>query len=188
MHRTICSLLCFFIILTSCSRDSAPDETKQVYERLHGKYKAVSSISSEAVDVNLDGTALINILSEMPYLEHCNLELRVTSKEKILLYQIWPEQYFSYGTEPTGYDPSLPVLYARQGATFTFSLDANNSNLQLSSDSSPSPDPDRFPVPTSVIAEGSDRIKIVLSKRLYTSAGWKTVTITTLYERYTMTT
>ncbi len=184
MHRTIYSLLCSSIILTSCIRDSAPDETRQVYERLHGKYKAVSSISSEAVDVNLDGTASINILAEIPDLEHCNLEIRILSEG--LLCQFWPQQFVGHGTEPAGYDPSLTVHYANQGITRTFPIDANSSVLQLQSDTQPLPDLNRFPFPTAVTVESTNMIKIVFSKRLYTSAGWKTVTVTTLYERYTM--
>lgn len=188
MHRMIYSLLCFFIILSGCSRDTTPDETAQVYERLHGKYKAVNAISSDAVDVNLDGTASINILSEIPDLANADLEIRIVSKDQFLLYQSWPEQYIGSGAEPAGYDPSLAVNYARQGATRSFSWDASSVNLQLDPDTAPLPDPDRFTFPTTVTIEGTDRIKIVFSKKLYTSAGWKTVTITTLYERYTMTT
>lgn len=188
MHRMIYSLLCFFIVLSGCSRDATPDETARIYERLHGKYKAVNSISSESVDVNLDGTASINILSEIPDLADADLEVRIVSKEQFLLYQSWPEQYISGDTEPTGYDPSLAVNYARQGVGRSFSLDANSAALQLHPDTTPLPDPDRFTFPTAVTIEGTDRIKIIFSKRLYTSAGWKTVTITTLYERYTMTT
>ena len=184
MRRIIHLLLCSFAIL-GCSRDAAPDETSQIHERLNGKYKAVSSISSETVDVNLDGTASINILTEIPELGQSNLEIRIVSKQKSLFCQFWPQQLFAYGINPTGYDPSLSVNYANQGISRIFSLDDSQSSLQLAPDTSPLPDLDRFPFPVSVTIEEPESIRVVISKRLYTSAGWKTVTITTLYERYT---
>lgn len=188
MHRIMCFLICSITIITGCSRDHSPDKTKQVYERLHGKYNAVSSVSSEAVDVNLDGTATHNILSEIPDLANCDLEIRIVAKDNFLLSQSWPEQYIGHGIIPAGYDPSLTVNYARQGVTRTFSLDASQSSIQVHPDTAPLPDPTRFPFPQAVTVEETDRIKIVFSKKLYTSAGWKTTTITTIYERYTMTT
>ena len=185
-HKLLVSSL--LIITTSCNRNaSVPDETKQVYERLHGKYEAISSFSSEAVDVNLDGTATNDMLSEIPDLANCNLEIHIT-EGNFLLLQFWPEQYIGHDIEPAGYDSSLAVNYAKQGVTRTFSLNAANTNIQVNADTTPKPDPVRFPFPAAVTIEGKDTVKIVFSKKLYTSTGWKTVSITTTYKRYTMTT
>ncbi|HEX6426606.1 MAG TPA: hypothetical protein VF008_02925 [Niastella sp.] len=186
MYRIIYFLICSVTILSSCSRDKdATDNTKQVYERLHGKYKAVSSISSEAVDVNLDGTVSTDVLSEIPDLAECNLEILIVSKDKFLLIQSWPEQYVGY-PEPAGYDPSLGVNYARQGVLRTFSLDETNNMLEVHADTYQVAE--RFVFPSAVTIEGAETIKIVFSKKLYTSAGWKIATITTTYKRYTMAT
>jgi len=186
MNRTIYFLVCI-ILATGCSRNaSSPDKTKQIYERLHGKYNVVSSVSNEAVDVNLDGNATIDMLSEIPYLAYSDLEIRIVDKKVFLLAQFWPEQYIGADTEPTGYDPSLAVGYANQCATRTFSFDPAGNNIQVNADTEPKPDPRHFPFPTSVTTEGEGVVKIVFSKKLYTTAGWKNVVITTIYKRYTM--
>lgn len=186
MYRIIYFLICSVIILSSCSRNKDADNTKQVYDRLHGKYKAVSSISTEAIDVNLDGTPSTDILSEIPDLAQCYLEIRIVSKDNFLFDHPWPEQFVGHGPEPAGYDPSLAVNYARQGVTRTFSLDETNNIIEVHPDTYDVPA--RFVFPSAVTIEGADTIKIVFSKRLYTSAGWKTTTITTIYRRWTMVT
>ena len=174
MNRIIYLLICT-VLTSSCSHHaSAPDETQQIYERLHGKYKAVSAVGSEAADVNLDGTATKDMLSELPELASCDLEIRIVAKNNFLLAQFWPEQFVGYGVEPTGYDPSLVVNYARQAMTHTFSLDVSGNSLQVNGGDAV------------VTIEGKDTIKVVISKKLYTSTGWKTISITGVYHRYTM--
>lgn len=180
MNRIFYFLIFTITITAGCRRDhSAPDNTKEVYERLHGKYKATSSVSSEAVDVNMDGIATNDILSEIPDLQHCNLEIRIVAKNNFLLVQSWPEQYIAAGS-------LILVNYVRQGVVRTFLLNANQTTILVNQDTIS--DPVRFPMPASVSIEGIDTIKIVFSKKLYTSAGWKTTSITTVYNRYTMTT
>ena len=187
MYRIIYFLICSVTILTSCSRHKdAADNTKQVYERLHGKYEVVSSISTEAVDVNLDGTSSTDMLTEITDLAGTNLEIRIVSKDKFYFMHFWPEQLFGYGPEPAGYDPSLTVNFARQGVSRTFSLDEANNRLEIHADTYQVPE--RFTFPSAVTIEGADTIKLVFSKRLYTLAGWKTATITTIYKRWTMVT
>jgi hypothetical protein len=185
MYRIIYILICSATILSSCSRDKDADNTKQLYERFHGKYKAVSSISTEAVDVNLDGTPTTDILTEIPELANCDLEIRIVSKDNFLFIHSWPEQFVCC-PEPAGYDPSLAVNYARQGVTRTFSVDETNNRLDIHADTYQVAE--RFVFPSAVTIEGPDTIKIVFSKKLYTSAGWKTTTITTIYKRWTMVT
>lgn len=187
MKHTIFFLFCMVVAASSCSRHaSAPDHTKQVYDQLHGKYKVVSSISSEAADVNLDGTATSNMLSELSELADCDLEVRIVDKDNFLLVQFWPQQFVGYGTAPVGYDPSVTVNYARQAVVRKFSVNTISHIIQVKADPDPKPDMLLFPFPVSVTTEGDDTIQVVISKKLYTSAGWKTVDITTLYHRYTM--
>lgn len=185
MHRIIYLFICVAIFITSCRRDGSPDKTKEIHERLHGKYKVISSISNDAVDVNLDGTATTNILSEIPDLAHANLVILIVAKDNFLFCQSWPEQYIGHNVIPSGYDPSLVVNYANQGVTRTFSLDATYNNIQVKPDTNPPPIAERFPLPTTVTVEGTNTVKVVFSKKLYTTAGWKTTTITTIYEQYT---
>ena len=54
-------------------------EINLLYERFHGKYKIISSTSSEPLDVNFDGVASTNLLQEIVALANDGsfLELRV---------------------------------------------------------------------------------------------------------------
>ena len=186
MKHVLFFLFCI-VVAVSCSRhDSAPDQTKQAYDQLHGKYKVVSSVSNEAADANLDGTATSNMLSELSELADCDLEVRIVGKDNFLLVQFWPQQFVGYGPAPADYDPSVVVNYARQAVARKFSLNATQHTIQVNADPDPKPDMLLFPFPASVTIEGDDTIQVVISKKLYTSAGWKIVDITTLYHRYTM--
>jgi hypothetical protein len=185
MLRIIFFLLCGITLMGSCKRDDGPDQATLNRERLQGKYRIVSSISSEAVDINLDGTAGNNMLSEITDLEGTDLVILI--RDKFFLMHNWSEQYFGYGAPPAGYDSSFLVHYVRQALSRTFSVDAGGKTIHVHKDTEPTPDPLglRFTFPEAVSIEGENTITIVFTKKLYTSAGWKTTTITTIYERYT---
>jgi hypothetical protein len=176
-------LICIPVLLTSCSRkDSLADTTRIIHDQLHGKYKAISSISNDAVDINLDGSASTDILAELPALTKAfsNLEILIQTKEKFLLCAYWPQQDLGYGVPP-----NVAVNYVNQGTVRLFTLKENNNEILVKPDEAPL-DPERFPFPSSVTIEGPDLIKIVLDRKLYTSKGWITTTITTVYQRFTM--
>jgi hypothetical protein len=175
--------LIFFVLFLNngCRRDGA-NYNKQVHDRLHGKYKVVSSTTSQAVDVDMDGTANIDLLSEMDYLNNCEFAILIAEKREFLFSLLWPEQYLNPGVNPP------MVNFACQGRGRFFTIAADNTTLVLKPDDIPSPDPDRWNFPSSVTITGKDRIQVVLNKKLFTSAGWQSVTITTVYERYTMVT
>ena len=184
--------------LASCSPDDpAPNEdVNALYQQFHGKYKAVSSVSSEAIDVNLDGLASTDMLAEIPDLTLQNsnyLELRIYGPGKLregnafILTQWWPEQDIRtkanklWNGEPIDYDPHLSVYYAMQGSPryFSFSTDL----MQILVRPSENENPFRWQRPESVTVEGAGRMRVVNKRRLYTRAGVKEVTITTVYVR-----
>jgi len=172
-----------------CSRkDTATDNTTQIHDQLHGKYKAISSVSNDAVDINLDGAASTDILTELPDLAmaYSNLEIRIIDKNKFLLSESWPQQYLSYGANPDIYSPSVAVGYATQGIDRFFTLKENSQEILVKPDTGSIPDLIKFPFPSSVTIEGPGLIKIVLVRKFYTSKGSVTTTITTVYKRFTM--
>lgn len=136
------------------------------------------------VDANLDGTTSVFMNSELTDLQNCDLEITI-KKDSYILHQSWPEQFLPYGPEPSGYDPAIGVIWARQGVSRRFSLDSSLSTLQVNPDS-PLIEKPRVAFPESVKMVITDHIEIVFTKRLYTTAGWKTVKITTMYERFKM--
>ena len=189
--------------LASCSRDDvAPNEdVPMLYEKFHGKYKAIRSISSEAIDVNLDGRVSTDMIQEIPELTSAYrnyLELRIygpnkyRSKNAFLFTQSWPEQYIwtdnkRWEGEAIDYQPGLSVNYAMQGTTryFSFSPDLNHLQVQPSTNENTF----RWVFPQSAtIDKLTGTIRVVNKRRLYTSTGVKEVIIATVYERYTMVT
>jgi hypothetical protein len=179
------------------------DDTELLHQRFHGKYKIISSISNEAVDVNLDGTKSSNLLEEIADLNFQDrkqfaIEIRIYGPSKehlqsgLLFTQAWPEQYLQTsqgswnGGELLSYDPAYSVSYVMQGTvrTFTFSDDLRQIIVNPNEN-----DPSlRWVRPESVHVQADGRLQVVNKRRLYTREGVKAVTITTLYERFTMTT
>lgn len=188
MTRILLFIICSIVITASCKRESAPDNFPKIYERFHGKYKATNSLSSEAVDVNMDGAATTNLLTEIPDLKNCNLEIRIVNKDNFLFIPFWPEQLIGNGLLPATYDPSLVVHYLRQALTYTFTFDEPNARLNVKAGQQPQTGTIQYSFPAAVTVEAPDTIELEFSKKLYTSAGWKTVTVTTVYKRYTMAT
>jgi hypothetical protein len=173
------------MVLSSCSRSEAEEHEEDktaLFQQLHGKYKVISSRSSEAIDINMDGMADENLLSEIADLVNTHLEMHLNTE--FLFSQFWPEQYFSPGSEPPAYDPTIVVHYARQGVVRRFKVDNARKQISLLPDEG-AVDP-RFVRPDLITIEANSRVEVITHKRLYTHAGWKTVRITTLYERYTM--
>lgn len=190
--------------LAGCApRDPAPNEdVNLLYQRFHGKYKVIRSVSSEAIDVNLDGKASTDMVQEIPQLTspyRNYLELRIygpskyRSENAFLLTQWWPEQDIFIPTNKTQrwegelieYQPGLSVNYAMQGTSRYFSFSPDLSELQVQPTTNENAF--RWVFPQSVTIEKSTgNIQVVNKRRLYTRTGVKEVVITTVYQRYTI--
>lgn len=204
------------LCLAGCSRDnSAPnpvvvtpapapnEDIGALFKQFHGKYKIITSISNEAVDVNLDGTVSTDMMLEIPELvtsqgQQYYTELRIygpsqhSSTPGFLFTQWWPEQYIRVGNEEwdggqyLDYLPDRSVSYIFQGSVrrFSFSPDLKQITVQPNENERPF----RWIRPESAMVDNTGRLRIVNKRRLYTRAGVKEVVITTVYERYTMST
>ncbi|MCC9136461.1 hypothetical protein ACFSKU_06380 [Pontibacter silvestris] len=132
----------------------------------------------------MDGRASTNLLEEIEELPNAELDLRIYgrtnkhSENSFLFTQFWPEQYISEGD-------ILFVDYALQAVGRYFKFDQTVNTLLITPNEDTTVSLDRFPLPQAVTIEDNDQIEVIISKLLYTSDGWKTVTITTLYKRYT---
>ena len=177
---------------------SPKEDVEALYQRFHGKYKVISSTSSQPLDINFDGVSSNDLLKEILELNYSGafLELRVKSLDRsvFLFSQFWPEQYISTyygpsqwnGCDTLSYNPSHLVNYANQAGLYRFSLSDDLSQLLVAADEKA--DKIRWVKPESVFIEAKDRLRLVNKRRLYTREGVKEVTITTVYERFTMTT
>lgn len=196
------------LTISGCKKDNnEPDiraeEAQKVavlQDRFHGKYGIVSSVSNEAVDINMDGVSSTNLFEEIDILPfemnyHFDVEVRIydpnpiSSKPSYLFSQAWPEQYISLDNgEWTGgpnlnYDPALQIHFLRQGTArqFTFSDDTKLFNV-LSTENE---NPYRWVKPESVEVGATGRLTVVNKRYLYTKSGVKQVLITSVYERFT---
>ena len=188
------------LFLIGCSPVLPPpnENVNLLYERFHGKYEVIQSVSNEAIDVNLDGKATNDMLVEIPELseKYRNyLELRIYGKStynpdlSFLFVQWWPEQYIwvnnkRWEGESLDYQPGLIVNYAMQGSTRRFSFSPDLKQITVQSDETQNSF--RWVKPESVTVNADNTIQVVNKRRLYTSAGVNDVVITTLYKRYTM--
>ncbi|MEZ0483858.1 hypothetical protein [Fibrella aquatica] len=186
------------LFLFGCNSEPAPDPA--LYDRFHGKYQVVSSISNEAIDVNLDGKTSVDLLQEIPTLIDSDLLILVSNDSgtrllsDFLIVQAWPEQYFwpdgrnqAWNGEPVAYDHRMTINYAIQGSTRTFSFSPDYMTIIVN----PSTNDDQsvhWKRPESVMVEGTNTIRVINKRIIYTSSGTKEVLITTNYKRYTKTT
>lgn len=199
-----CALLAGLWLAGCAPKEPAPNEdVNLLYQRFHSKYNVISSVSSEAIDVNLDCKVSTDMTEEIPQLAPeygQQLELRIygrnknSTKNTFLFNQSWPEQHIWILTsnkvwdgEHIEYQPGLLVNYNKQGTVRYFSFSPNLSQLQVQPATNENAFRWVFPQ-SATINKSTGTIQIVNKRRLYTSAGVKEVVITTVYERYMMST
>ncbi|QHT66586.1 hypothetical protein GXP67_07915 [Rhodocytophaga rosea] len=195
--KSLLELLCLFC-LGACQQTEEvnPNQNVQIlYEQFHGKYKIVHSTSSLALDVNLDGKASTDMLEELPDLPNTLIEVRINrrnqynSQPSFYFVHYWPKQELDlhgFQVEPTNYDPNITAQFSTKVVSWGFAFDPALTHLILEPQSTSLIDPDIFTPPQKIVIEGNERMEVTLTKRLYTSSGWKIVEIVTVYERYTM--
>ncbi|MEQ9442625.1 MAG: hypothetical protein RIG62_26530 [Cyclobacteriaceae bacterium] len=187
----------FMIIMASCDEPEVvqiDDNTfEEIYQQFHGKYQIVQSMSEQAVDIDGDGRKSTDMLAEIPNLSSTNLALRIYNRSftqlDTIIYlftQAWSEQIIS--SRDLANDTTLSPAYAIQGATRTFTLNETRDTLRVVQADADGIDLEQFPLPEEVSVDAVGQIKVVVRKKLFTSDGWQTVKITTLYSRYTMAT
>ena len=186
--------------LVACQQGDATltpkDDVEALYQRFHGKYKVISSTSSQPLDVNFDGVSSNDLLKEIRDLNYsgASLELRVKSVygPVFLFSQAWPEQYVRTYYGPTqwngwdtlSYNPTHLVSYANQAGPYRFSFTDDLSQILVTA--AGKADTIRWVKPESVFIEAKDRLRVTNKRRIYTRQGVKEVRITTIYERFTI--
>lgn len=201
--------LCPIVLSTlfSCNKDKPISDAEIVEaqklaalrDQFHGQYHIVSSVSSEAVDIDMDGESSTDLFEEIDILPfeknyHFDVELRIygpgplTTKPTYLFSQSWPEQYIHTGNEEwTGgpgldYDPSLRMDFLRQGTPRQFSFSEDLKSIRVIPGDNENPY--RWVKPESVTVDSANRLVIVNKRYLYTKGGVKQVSITSVYERF----
>ncbi|MHA4739602.1 hypothetical protein [Dyadobacter sp. MSC1_007] len=195
--------------MPACKTGDSPipqnENVDLLYEQFHGRYKIVSSETSEALDVNLDGVASINLMTELEALQDeplmgPSIEVRIHKASKAApapgfsFMQAWPEQFLRMG--PGKVWDGIEMIPFNPNYSFAYDLKVLYRKLAFSEDLktltiTPSEGENTFflqSVPKSVNVQPDGKIVVVTERKIYTSSGVKEVLITTVFERYTMTT
>ncbi|RDC65184.1 hypothetical protein [Adhaeribacter pallidiroseus] len=189
MKTYLLLVVLIMVTVTSCHESAvAPQEDLSLLNnKFHGKYKIVTSTSNIAVDINRDGKASTDLMQEIDYLTEAELDIRIYPKNNnsnskhFLFSQLWQQQFISPNTTDT------VINYALQGVVRSFEFSQNLDRILVSPDEN-QVDLKLFPLPDTVTIVAKEQIEVVMQKLIYTTNGWKSLTITTLYKRYTKTT
>ncbi|REA60067.1 hypothetical protein DSL64_15395 [Dyadobacter luteus] len=201
----ICPILLLAVL--GCKKDEAvldaeiieAQKVATLQNQFHGKYGIVSSVSNEAVDINMDGVSSTNLFEEIDVLPseknyHFDVEVRIyvgnlSAGTAYIFSQAWPEQYIQVENEEWAggpgldYHPSLQMSFVRQGTARQFYFSSDRKLLHVLPGEKENPY--RWVKPESVVVDPAGRLVIVNKRYLYTKNGVKQVSITSVYERFT---
>ncbi|REA63994.1 hypothetical protein DSL64_00005 [Dyadobacter luteus] len=209
MKNLLISTLVLIQMLGCKSNEQIPQqETRNIdalYQQFHGKYRIVSAVSNEEVDVNLDGKASTDLLTEIEELTIGSLtnpysEIRIYKPSQLnpeasfLFTQAWPQQFVRMGNgkvwdglEMIAYNPNYSFAYDMKVVVRKFDFSEDLKQLTVVPDNSEAPIfLQSSPKSVSVLDDG--KIVVTADRKIYTSEGVKQITVTTTYERFTMTT
>ena len=193
MKTSVLFLLTGLVSLTACKQSVEVTPNRNVaalQEQFHGKYKPLHSTSNQALDINRDGKASTDMLEEISDLSQTWVEVRIYDKSQYntkpsfsFIHQ-WPKQELR-PAEPTVNNPLTRLSYSTKVVFWSFSLDEALSQLNLEPNASYLAYPELYSPLETVLVKENGRLQVTLTKRLYTTEGWKTVQIVSLYERFT---
>lgn len=192
MKTSLLFFLAALVSLTACqqSDEIAPHEdVPALQEQFQGTYQPIQSVSNVAIDVNQDGKATTDMLAEISELPNMITIVSISGKSpydpkpSFVFVHHWPKQWVG-SVEPTDYDPNIKPAYDRKVIFWRFAFDRSLTQLLIKPDPNYLTDPDLYSPLQTVLVKGQELIEVTLTKRLYTTVGWQTVQIVTLYERF----
>ncbi len=185
MKKGLLITLSIFLLM-SCSKE---DNLGQIKEKFHGKYEIISSVSSEPVDLNMDGISSNRLLSENPEFLNAGIMLLISADNRYLFEEKWPVEYISTRTiEPfdsTRYHSTYIINYAMYMNGFMFHFDDNYKSIRLLGERQPNSTNKLINV-ESITLEENEIIKVVTIRKLYTINGWTITKIESRYKRFTI--
>lgn len=174
-----------------------------LHQQFHGQYRIVSAVSNEALDVNLDGQASTNLLTEIDELTTGTLtspyaQIRIHKPSQanpeptFTFIQNWPAQFLRLGggkvwdgVEMLPFNSAYSFAYDMKVVIRKLTFSDDLRELTAIADESEET-VYRQSLPKSITVLDSGEIVVVATRRIYTSQGVKEVTVTTTYERFTM--
>ena len=187
--KILAALLLASGVLAGCQeRTPEPSEdTAALHTRFHGQYKVVSATADKSVDLNRDGQASSDLLSEIPELGLNQSRLNVLIRENGLKWfeESWPQPIIARNWNYNSPDSVTLGGYLYNPLPRDFAFDKSVTSLLVEPGPADKADGGRTPAPEKVTIEGDGQLRVVTLRLLYIGRSWKLVRITTVYKRFT---
>jgi hypothetical protein len=187
MEKSILLSLCFLLFF-SCKKEEPEDPFSALYDKFNGQYAHMFSISERAVDLNMDGSASNDLVSENREIANSTIVIRVYTSNVHLFVLGWPvENIFAprgVVLDTTRFDPSYHIVYSRRGndVYFKFSDDFKSTTFSNKDNVDPLNTLIYF---ESIAFEESESIRVISYRKLFTMNGWVRTRIVSLFKRFT---
>jgi len=171
------------IIVSSCSKDHSAERLEELKLKYNGKYQIFSSYSNKTVDLNWDGEMSGNLLEENPELKGAEIDILICKNEPHLITDMWPRAYPVF-PEGEVFDRSIHILnYLQYILTYKCYL---TSDYSLVVDNSVEKDSDNPLISIDKVTfENDEVVKVIATRKIFTSNGWTIITNESKYKRYT---
>lgn len=178
--------------LGSCQHSTVEpsEDISALHDRFHGQYNIVSSVADVPVDLNRDGQAAANLLTEIPNLGLKQSRLNVLIRENGLKWfeEVWPQPIITRNWNYTSPDSMQLDGYLYNPVPRDFTFDKNVTSLLVEPGPADKANGGRTAAPEAVLIEGDGQLRVVTRRLLYIGRSWQFVRITTVYKRFTSTT
>jgi hypothetical protein len=163
------------------------EDTATMRDRFHGQYSIVSATADRAVDLNYDGQASTDLLTEIPNLGRKQGTLNVLIRENGLRWfeDFWPLPAITRNWNYTSPDSMMVSGYLYNPVPRDFAFDKAVTSLLVDPGTVDKANGGRTPAPESVTIEGDGQLRVVTLRLLYTGRIWQPVRIITVYKRFT---
>ena len=180
---TICS-----IFLISCNKNESNENFEQLKEKFQGKYEVISSISEDAVDLNMDRITSTDLLSENPEISNSGLELRLINDNEQLFEEKWPVETIVIPKgeifDSTNYYPTYSIYYSLYCNPISCQFEDDYKSIHLLGDIQQNSTNTLISM-ESITIEENETIKVITIRKLYSMKGWIRTKIESRYKRYT---
>jgi hypothetical protein len=176
--------------LGSCQEKTVEpnEDTAALHDRFHGRYSIVSATADKAVDLNRDGKASSDLLTEIPNLGLTQSRLNVFIRENGLKWfeDSWPQPYIGRNWNYSSPDSVMVYDYLYNPLPRDFTFDKTVTSMLVEPGPADKADGGRTPAPEKVTIEGDRQLRVVTLRLLYIGRSWQLVRITTVYKRFTI--
>lgn len=169
-----------FLTLSFCSSD---DNTEIDYaKKIVGDYKLMSMESDIAVDLNLDDFAQKDLIEEIDCIHHDSFEffditIRTNGSSRFLQYNVVHSYSVRYEQPPYNYQ-----CFSSESMSYNFNYDERKI-LEITNRDFISERENEYGKLLAIdYLESEKKITTKIEKEIYTSEGWKTLIITSVYK------